>query len=52
MIRTATKNYGKVKLVLQRNRYLVESASPEVLEMLLKDDVIQGRGYSQTPRIL
>lgn len=29
-IRKATQNYGKVKLVLQRSRYYVESADPEV----------------------
>eukprot|EP01133_Synstelium_polycarpum_P012127 gene12127-14189_t len=35
-----TKSYGKVKLVLQKNRYFVESAYPDVLEFLLKDSTI------------
>lgn len=29
-IRGSTQNYGKVKLVLQKNRYFVESPFPEV----------------------
>ncbi|XP_071715451.1 general transcription and DNA repair factor IIH helicase/translocase subunit XPB1-like [Rutidosis leptorrhynchoides] len=33
-------NYGKVKLVLKKNRYLVESPFPEVLKILLSDEVI------------
>nr|GEV95403.1 DNA repair helicase XPB1 [Tanacetum cinerariifolium] len=33
-------NYGKVKLVLKKNRYLVESPFPEVLKRLLSDEVI------------
>ena len=28
MIRESTQSYGKVKLVLQRNRYWIESAYP------------------------
>lgn len=39
-IRASTLNYGKVKLVLQKNRYFVESPHPEVLSKLLKDEVI------------
>ncbi|KAG0566665.1 hypothetical protein KC19_7G079900 [Ceratodon purpureus] len=39
-IRGSTLNYGKVKLVLQKNRYFVESPFPEVLQKLLRDDVI------------
>jgi hypothetical protein len=35
-IRRATGNYGKVKLVLQRNRFFVESPFPDVLQRLLK----------------
>lgn len=35
-IRASTGNYGKVKLVLQRNRYFVESPYPNVLKRLLK----------------
>jgi len=40
-IRTCTTSYGKVKLVLQRNRYFVESKYPEILLKLLKDATIQ-----------
>ncbi|GAQ80913.1 putative Xeroderma pigmentosum group B protein [Klebsormidium nitens] len=39
-IRDSTLNYGKVKLVLQRNRFFVESSSPSILRKLLQDDVI------------
>lgn len=39
-IHASTANYGKVKLVLKKNRYLVESPFPEVLKELLRDDVI------------
>ncbi|KAK3289028.1 General transcription and DNA repair factor IIH helicase subunit xpb1 [Cymbomonas tetramitiformis] len=37
----STLNYGKVKLVLQKNKFMVESAYPEVLQELLKDEVFQ-----------
>ncbi|KAK8948315.1 DNA repair helicase XPB1 [Platanthera guangdongensis] len=39
-IHGSTANYGKVKLVLKKNRYFIESPFPEVLKKLLKDDVI------------
>lgn len=39
-IHGSTANYGKVKLVLKKNRYFVESPFPEVLKTLLRDDVI------------
>lgn len=39
-IHGSTANYGKVKLVLKKNRYFVESPFPEVLKKLLKDEVI------------
>lgn len=39
-IHASTANYGKVKLVLKKNRYFVESPFPEVLSNLLKDEVI------------
>lgn len=39
-IRDSTLNYGKVKLVLKKNRYFVESPYPEVLKSLLRDDVV------------
>jgi DNA excision repair protein ERCC-3 len=45
-IRQCTLSYGKVKLVLKHNRYYVESAHPETLQMLLKDSSIStGRVY-------
>lgn len=34
------RSYGKVKLVLRNNKYLVETTDAEVLQMLLKDVVI------------
>ncbi|XP_068305904.1 general transcription and DNA repair factor IIH helicase/translocase subunit XPB1 [Pyrus communis] len=39
-IHGSTANYGKVKLVLKKNKYFVESPFPEVLKTLLKDEVI------------
>ncbi|KAG6557221.1 hypothetical protein Mapa_001148 [Marchantia paleacea] len=49
-IRDSTLNYGKVKLVLQKNRYFVESPFPEVLQKLLRDDVIaRARIYAADP---
>ncbi|KAJ4417914.1 DNA repair helicase RAD25 [Gnomoniopsis sp. IMI 355080] len=36
------RSYGKVKLVLRNNKYLVETTDTEVLQMLLKDGVISG----------
>ncbi|KAG7193277.1 DNA repair helicase RAD25 [Scheffersomyces spartinae] len=39
-IREATVSYGKVKLVLKHNRYFVESTQADILQMLLKDEVI------------
>ncbi|KAH6777555.1 DNA repair helicase XPB1-like protein [Perilla frutescens var. hirtella] len=39
-IHNSTANYGKVKLVLKKNKYSVESPFPEVLKTLLKDEVI------------
>ncbi|WOO78810.1 General transcription and DNA repair factor IIH helicase subunit XPB [Vanrija pseudolonga] len=40
-IREWTSSYGKIKLVLKHNRYLLESSVPEYLQQLLKDDVIK-----------
>ena len=39
-IRASTENYGKVKLVLQKNKFFVESPHPEVLQVLLDDPTI------------
>jgi DNA excision repair protein ERCC-3 len=35
-----TQSYGKVKLVLKNTKYFVESSDPEMLQRLLKDEVI------------
>ena len=40
-VEACTANYGKVKLVLQRNKFFLESPEPAVLRELLADDVIQ-----------
>lgn len=39
-IRTCSASYGKVKLVIKDNRYLVESTDADILQRLLKDPVI------------
>ncbi|KAI9332872.1 P-loop containing nucleoside triphosphate hydrolase protein [Zopfochytrium polystomum] len=39
-IKDCTLSYGKVKLVLKHNRYFLESSYPEILRLLLKDQVI------------
>ncbi|XP_039125392.1 LOW QUALITY PROTEIN: general transcription and DNA repair factor IIH helicase subunit XPB1-like [Dioscorea cayenensis subsp. rotundata] len=46
-IYASTANYGKVKLVLKKNRYFIESPFPEVLRTLLRDDVISRARISQ-----
>ncbi|TPX32015.1 hypothetical protein SeMB42_g07665 [Synchytrium endobioticum] len=40
-IKKYTLSYGKIKLLLQHNRYYVESRFPAVLEKLLRDDLIK-----------
>lgn len=40
-VEQCTANYGKVKLVLQRNRFFLESPEPRVLRELLADDVVR-----------
>ncbi|KAL4433953.1 hypothetical protein ABPG75_000394 [Micractinium tetrahymenae] len=40
-VRGCTQNYGKVKLVLQQNKFFVESPHPEILRQLLKDPTIK-----------
>ncbi|KAJ9103967.1 hypothetical protein QFC21_002430 [Naganishia friedmannii] len=35
-----TQSYGKLKLVLKRSRYYLESAVPEIIQKLLSDEVI------------
>ncbi|KAK7399188.1 hypothetical protein VNO78_10366 [Psophocarpus tetragonolobus] len=39
-IHDSTANYGKVKLVLKKNHYFIESPFPEVLKTLLRDETI------------
>ncbi|KPV78366.1 uncharacterized protein RHOBADRAFT_47882 [Rhodotorula graminis WP1] len=39
-IRDCTHSYGKVKMVLKKNKHFVESSDPETLRILLRDDVI------------
>ncbi|KAK3375305.1 P-loop containing nucleoside triphosphate hydrolase protein [Podospora didyma] len=39
-IQQCTNSYGKVKLVLKNNKYFVESVDAEMLQKLLKDEVI------------
>ncbi|XP_064386567.1 general transcription and DNA repair factor IIH helicase subunit XPB-like [Halichondria panicea] len=40
-IKDCTLSYGKVKLVLKQNKYMVESTYPEVFQQFLRDAVIQ-----------
>ena len=40
-VHECTENYGKVKLVLQRNKFYLESNDPKILKELLQDDVIR-----------
>ncbi len=39
-IEACTENWGKVKLVLERKRYFLESPEPEILQRLLQDKEI------------
>lgn len=39
-IQQSTSNYGKVKLVLQHNKFFVESSDPTILKRMLNDPVI------------
>jgi hypothetical protein len=39
-IRQCTQSYGKAKLVLHQNRYFIECAEDDVLQMLLRDPKI------------
>ncbi|XP_050529653.1 general transcription and DNA repair factor IIH helicase subunit XPB isoform X2 [Daktulosphaira vitifoliae] len=39
-INVCTLSYGKVKLVLKHNRYFIESQHPDILQKLLKDQII------------
>ncbi|KFK33015.1 hypothetical protein AALP_AA6G319200 [Arabis alpina] len=48
-IHDSTANYGKVKLVLKKNRYFIESPFPDVLKRLLSDAVIKKARYCSEP---
>lgn len=37
----STSSYGKVKLLLRENKFFVESAYPQILEMLMNDETIK-----------
>ncbi|KAI5481776.1 DNA excision repair protein ERCC-3 [Pseudohyphozyma bogoriensis] len=39
-IRDCTVSYGKVKLVLKKNKHYVESGHPETLRILLRDEIV------------
>ena len=41
MVKENTASYGKIKLVLKQNRFFVESAYPDILQVLLKDPEIK-----------
>jgi DNA excision repair protein ERCC-3 len=49
-ISDCTLSYGKVKLILQRNRYFVESQDPDVLKRLLQEDVIRNARVHHRPQ--
>ena len=40
-VNQCTANYGKVKLVLQRNKFFLESPEPRILRELLKDETVR-----------
>ena len=35
-----TKSYGRVRLVLRHNQFFLESEDPEIIQMLLRDEVV------------
>ena len=48
-IKECTSNYGKVKLVLQQNRFFLESNEQSILRKLLADDVVHRATVSSAP---
>ncbi|PWN47226.1 putative SSL2-DNA helicase [Violaceomyces palustris] len=48
-IREYTASFGKIKLVLKQNKYFVESAHPEILQTLLRDEVIGAARVREDP---
>ena len=48
-VRESTQNYGKLKLVLQQNKFFIESAFPEVLRTILADSVISAARIGGAP---
>ncbi|KAG9011403.1 hypothetical protein FRB90_007312 [Tulasnella sp. 427] len=49
LIKDRTMSYGKVKLVLKRKKYYVESADPNILQMLLADPVVSSARLTFDP---
>ncbi|KAJ5995634.1 Helicase C-terminal [Penicillium waksmanii] len=47
-----TKSYGKIKMVLRHNHYYVETTDPEMLQRLLKDEVIGPQRIESTEGII
>lgn len=47
-----TKSYGKIKMVLRHNRYYVETTDPQMLQRLLKDEVIGPQRIESTEGII
>ncbi|KKY15903.1 putative dna repair helicase rad25 [Phaeomoniella chlamydospora] len=35
-----TKSYGRVRLVLRENKFFLESEDPEIIQMLLRDEIV------------
>ncbi|WFD30624.1 DNA helicase [Malassezia sp. CBS 17886] len=48
-IREYTASFGKIKLVLKQNKYFVESGHADILQMLLRDDVIRAARTTAAP---
>ena len=46
-----TRSFGKVKLVLKHNQYFIESSDADILQKLLKDEVIGGCRIQNTEEI-
>ena len=49
-IEECTSNYGKVKLVLQQNRFFLESNEQSILSKLLADDIVRNARVLPEPR--
>ncbi|KAL1529660.1 hypothetical protein AB1Y20_000601 [Prymnesium parvum] len=51
MVEECTARYGKVKLVLQKDRLYVECQDPEILEQLIRDPVLSSFRVIRQPEI-